>query len=103
MRDGVVLLLFDVSSETKNNRKEYRTLVKTLKREGYLSLQKSVFYKYIRNISMYPYEVRRIKELRITEGDVYSLPLSFRLFSKMIAIHGELPDMERIKTAFLYY
>ena len=52
---------------------------------------------------MYLYEVRRIKELRITEGDVYSLPLSFRLFSKMIAIHGELPDMERIKTAFLYY
>ena len=52
---------------------------------------------------MYPYEVRRIKELRITDGDVYSLPLSFRLFSKMTAIHGLLPDMERIKTPFMYY
>lgn len=103
MRNGVVLLLFDVSAQTKSNRKEYRTLVKTLKREGYVSLQESVFYKYIRNISMYSYEVRRIKELSITDGDVYSLPLSFRLFSKMTAIHGLLPDMERIKAPFMYY
>lgn len=43
MRDGVVLLFYDVSVGEKEARREYRELFKGLKRDGYMQLQKSVF------------------------------------------------------------
>lgn len=103
MRDGVLLLFYDVSAQTKADRAAYRKLFKTLRKEGYMMLQESVFYKYLRNLAMYPYEVARIKELEIGNGDVFCLPLGFRSFSRMIAIHGNLPDMQHIASPVWYY
>ena len=103
MRDGVVLLFYDVSVGEKEARREYRELFKGLKRDGYMQLQKSGFYKYIRNISMYCYEVERIRKMRITQGEVYCIPMSFQNFMRMEALHGQLPDMEMIRSPFWYF
>lgn len=52
---------------------------------------------------MYCYEVERIRKMRITQGEVYCIPMSFQNFMRMEALHGQLPDMEMIRSSFWYF
>lgn len=96
-RTGVLLLFYDISVETKKGKMQYRELKKELKKEGYLTLQKSIFYKIVSNISMSSYEINRIKSIVVTDCNVLCLPLSFGTFEKMISIKGELPNFVELR------
>ena len=102
MRDGVIMLFYDISTEKSSYRYEYRNLVKSLKREGYKPLQESVFFKYIRNVSMSKYDLNRVNKIHITQGNVFCLVLSYQVFRKMVALHGVLPDLDSIKSPYVY-
>ena len=102
MRDGVILLFYDICTESSNFRYEYRNFVKNIKKEGYRPLQESVFFKYIRNVTMSKYDLERIRKIHITQGNVFCLVLSYQTFKKMEALHGNIPDLESIKAPYIY-
>lgn len=102
MRDGAILLFYDLCTENKDHRCEYRNFVKYLKSEGYISLQESVFFKYIRNVSMAKFSLDRIGKMPITQGKMFCLVLSYRTFKKMVVLHGGIPDFDSIKAPYIY-
>lgn len=102
MRDGVILLFYDLCTENKDYRCEYRNFVKYLKSEGYMPLQESVFFKYIRNVSMAKFGLDRIGDIPITQGNVFCLVLSYETFKKMVVLRGSIPDFDSIKSPYIY-
>lgn len=78
----MILLFYDLCTENKDYRCEYRNFVKYLKSEGYMPLQESVFFKYIRNVSMAKFGLDRIGDIPITQGNVFCLVLSYGTFKK---------------------
>lgn len=102
MRDGVILLFYDLCTENKDYRCEYRNFVKYLKSEGYMPLQESVFFKYIRNVSMAKFGLDRIGDIPITQGNVFCLVLSYGTFKKMVVLRGSIPDFDSIKSPYVY-
>ncbi len=102
MRDGVILLFYDISVDSSAGRREYRDFVKKLKSEGYRPLQESVCYKYIRNVSMAKYEINRIRGIQITQGNVCCLTIGYGVFQSMVAVQGELPDFDAIRAPYIY-
>ena len=98
----MILLFYDLCTENKDYRCEYRNFVKYLKSEGYMPLQESVFFKYIRNVSMAKFDLDRIGDIPITQGNVFCLVLSYGTFKKMVVLRGSIPYFDSIKSPYIY-
>lgn len=96
MRDGVIIVCFDLHVKTKTEKKMYRDFKNYLLCEGYRSLQKSVYFKYLRNISMTEYYIKHLESNSPPYGSILTLCLNFKCFKSMYAISGNLPDFDKI-------
>ena len=63
MNDGYLLVMFDVHVLTKEDRRNYQKVRKFLKKNGYLMLQKSVYFKYIQELKSFEKEVLSINDV----------------------------------------
>ena len=94
MRDRkcVMMVMFDVPAEGKNERKEYAQFHKFLIRSGYVRLQKSVYVKLLRSSESISGERARVREYMPTDGSIGILPLSLACFNAYEALQGEAFD-----------
>ncbi len=79
--------MFDLPSTKKIHQKNYRRFIKSLKNNGYICVQESVYAKLLFNISTSEAEIKKIS--LPPEGDVRVLTLSLNSFKKMKALLGD--------------
>lgn len=98
MRDGVIIVFFDLPVKSNTEKKAYRDFRNYLLREGYRSLQKSVYFKYLRNMSMADYYIKDLEVNSPQTGEIFTLCSNYKCFKSMYAISGELPDFDKISS-----
>jgi CRISPR-associated protein Cas2 len=93
----VILVLFDLPAETSGQRGEVNRFRRRLRKTGYVLLQKSVYYKHIRNTSLRAYEIASL-ERGAAElcGTVIALPIPLKTFCEMSFVKGLALDFDRM-------
>ena len=85
-----LLLMFDLPTETVENRKNYRQFRKFLINEGFIMHQFSVYSKILLNNNAKEAMTKRIRDNAPSEGLITLLSVTEKQFAKMIYISGEI-------------
>ncbi|MEG1220694.1 MAG: CRISPR-associated endonuclease Cas2 [Anaerovoracaceae bacterium] len=83
------LVLFDLPSESPEDKKEYRKFRKFLLNEGFLMLQYSIYTKLALNDTQAQTILRRIEKNRPKNGSVIVLKVTEKQFASMNYIVGK--------------
>ena len=94
MVQGFIVVMFDIPNEDKYKR-IYRLLIKSLKQEGYHMIQKSIYYKQIRNIRLSFMNIKSLKKHLNDNCNVKAIILTQNQFEKIIVVSGEPIAIER--------
>ena len=89
MTPGVIILFFDVPTKTKPEQRAYRLLAKHLEQEGYEPIQKSIYYKQIRNIRRCQANIEALKRATKDSGSIKAIILTYPQFDAIVNIRGE--------------
>ena len=100
-RRGVLLLLFDLPTQTGVQRREYRIFIKGLRQNGFYMFQESVYVCLLNNISTATSVRERIEGFAPKEGSIQLLPMSLKTFSSFVAIRGTPFDISFFSDDFL--
>lgn len=84
-----MLLMFDMPTDTADERKAYRKFRKFLLSEGFIMHQFSVYSKLLLNNSANTAMVARLKENNPKKGSITLLTVTEKQFSRMIYLNGE--------------
>ncbi len=87
------ILMFDLPSLTKEEKKGYNRFRKFLKRHGYIQLQESIYIKLLRSSASFKYEVSAVEREAPDKGNVILLPLSSEQCKRMVLIKGKSEDI----------
>ena len=101
MRPGVILIMFDVPVETKEDRKLYTSLMKIIKEEGYTRIQNSLYFKQIRNIKMSTYNIKLFKKVAREGTNIKALVLTYDQFERIQVISGDKIELDKDKTLII--
>ena len=88
-RQRYLLLFFDLPNKDRDDQRIYRRFRKTLIREGYVQLQKSVYLKSIRNYSSMGEEIRKVQGSAPLNSDIKIIPFTSESIRKVISVCGE--------------
>ena len=88
-----MLVFFDLPAVTKVEKKHYRQFSRFLKKEGYISLQESVYIKLLRHSSQHVPESAKLEKNSPPEGKITALPLKLDDMKKLVTILGPAFDM----------
>jgi len=86
------MIMFDLPTTTKKDRKRYQWFHKELEKEGYMMLQYSVYGKIFSSSDSASHGKKRIKEFverNIKHGNIRMLLFTDKQFSNMEIIIGE--------------
>ncbi len=100
-----LVVMFDVPTRTKKDRKRYRWLFRYLDKEGYMRLQYSVYAKVFNSLQSANFGKKRLKEflrINIKKGNVRMLLLTDAQFGKMEIVVGEQSKPEEIAQPSLF-
>ena len=94
-RRGVVLVLFDLPVQEREERKAYALFRKNLKALGYRMVQESVYVKLLRNRAFSEQEMVRLQEItpQNNGSSLLALPLSLNQFRQLRALAGKGFDL----------
>ncbi|MFV0558059.1 MAG: CRISPR-associated endonuclease Cas2 [Enterococcus sp.] len=84
-----LLLMFDMPTETADERKAYRKFRKFLLAEGFIMHQFSVYSKLLLNGTASKSMVTRLKQNNPQKGIITILSVTEKQFAKMIYLNGE--------------
>ncbi len=84
-----MLVMFDLPTETADERKAYRKFRKFLLSEGFIMHQYSVYSKILLNNTASSGMLNRLKKHNPQKGLVTVLNITEKQFSKMVYLHGE--------------
>lgn len=84
-----MILMFDMPTDTAEERKAYRKFRKFLLSEGFIMHQFSVYSKLLLNNSANTAMVARLKENNPRKGNITLLTVTEKQFARMIYLHGE--------------
>lgn len=84
-----MLLMFDMPTESVEDKKAYRKFRKFLINEGFLMHQFSIYSKLLLNSSSSNAMVRRLEQNNPQKGLITILTVTEKQFSRMIYLHGE--------------
>ncbi|MCQ8261303.1 CRISPR-associated endonuclease Cas2 [Streptococcus suis] len=84
-----MILMFDMPTDTAEERKAYRKFRKFLLSEGFIMHQFSVYSKLLLNNSANTAMVARLKESNPRKGNITLLTVTEKQFARMIYLHGE--------------
>ncbi|MGG5357617.1 MULTISPECIES: CRISPR-associated endonuclease Cas2 [unclassified Enterococcus] len=84
-----MLLMFDMPTETADDRKSYRKFRKFLLNEGFIMHQFSVYSKLLLNGTASNAMVARLKQNNPKKGMITLLKVTEKQFSRMIYLNGE--------------
>ena len=100
-----LIVMFDLPTQTKKDRKRYRWFVNFLDKQGFLRLQYSVYAKVFNSYESAMHGKKRIKEflhLNIKHGNVRLMMLTDAQFGKMELIVGAPTKQEEIAQPSLF-
>ena len=84
-----VIVLFDLPTDTKENRRDYSRFRKMLIRSGFIMLQESVYCRMVLNQNMAESVINNVRKNKPPKGLVQLLTVTEKQFSKMEFITGE--------------
>ncbi len=84
-----MLVMFDLPTETADNRKAYRKFRKFLINEGFLMHQFSIYSKILLNDTASKAMISRLQKNNPESGIVTVLTITEKQFSRMIFLSGE--------------
>lgn len=84
-----MLVMFDLPTETAENRKNYRKFRKFLIEEGFLMHQFSVYSKILLNDTASKAMIARLRKNNPEDGIVTVLNITEKQFSRMLFLSGE--------------
>lgn len=86
-RLGVIVLMFDLPTAAKNQKRLAANFRKNIMHMGYTALQKSVYVKLVRNTERYAAEINIIDSIA-PNGKIVCLPMSLGTFKKCCNLRG---------------
>lgn len=84
-----IIVMFDLPTETAQNRREYTSFRKTLIKNGFLMMQESIYCKLAQNAVAADIIVEMIRKNKPSQGLVQVLRVTEKQFSKMEYIVGD--------------
>ena len=84
----IVIVFFDLQTETAEDKKEYRDFRKFLIKKGFLMLQESVYCKLALNMTVADSIVQAVKSSKPKAGLVQLLVITEKQFNKMEFVVG---------------
>lgn len=87
-----MLLMFDMPTETVDERKAYRKFRKFLINEGFIMHQFSVYSKLLLNNSASNAMLDRLKSNNPKKGNITLLTVTEKQFARMIYLNGQRDD-----------
>jgi len=92
-----VLVMFDLPTKTKKDRKKYQWFSKLLAKEHYIRLQYSVYAKVFNTPESAELGKKRVREfisINIKKGNIRLMAFTDKQFAKMELITGEVTQEE---------
>ena len=93
-----LMLMFDLPTQTKKQRKRYHWFHKELEKEGYMMLQYSVYGKIFSSVESANLGKKRIKDFvykNVKNGNIRLLMFTDRQFANMDVVIGEKAEEEK--------
>ncbi|MDT2597779.1 CRISPR-associated endonuclease Cas2 [Enterococcus dongliensis] len=84
-----MILMFDMPTETADERKAYRTFRKFLLSEGFIMHQFSVYSKILLNGTASKAMIARLKQNNPNKGLITLLTVTEKQFSRMVYLNGQ--------------
>lgn len=84
-----VIVLFDLPTETAEDRKEYTRFRKHLIKSGFMMMQESVYCKLAQNTSAADYIIDSVRKNKPENGLVQALKITEKQFSRIEYIVGQ--------------
>ena len=84
-----MILMFDMPTDTAEERKAYRKFRKFLLNEGFIIHQFSIYSKLLLNNTANKAMVDRLQENNPKKGNITLLTVTEKQFSRMIYLHGD--------------
>ncbi|GAA5414384.1 CRISPR-associated endonuclease Cas2 [Ureaplasma ceti] len=89
-----IILCFDLSMETNEEKREYDKFRKNIMKNGYTMMQFSVYVKCINSQSKYEQEVNKIKKFLPTTGNVRMFAITEKQYDNMKFLLGSKTNDE---------
>lgn len=84
-----LVLFFDLPSVTTADQKAYRWFVKSLKKEGFIMLQESVYVKMAIDKQASDFTLIKLEKIVPAKGSIMTLVITEKQFSSMKILLGE--------------
>ncbi len=100
-----LVVMFDLPTRTKKDRKRYRWLSRYLDAESYVRMQYSVYAKVFNSVESANYGKKRLRnflKINVKKGNVRLLMFTDAQFGKMEIIIGEQSSQEEIMQPSLF-
>jgi len=101
LKDGVLIVMFDLPMDTPLKIKNYNIFRKSLIKDGYIKMQNSIYLKYIRNLSLISYDINHIKICLPKQGEIKAIQLTLKQFKKIHIILGSKLNIRDNKNLIL--
>ena len=83
-----IIVMFDLPTETKDDKKSYREFRKLLIRNGFLMMQNSVYCKLVINRTKVTSVIKKIKKESPKSGLIQILVITEKQFNSMYTVIG---------------
>ncbi|ADV46722.1 CRISPR-associated endonuclease Cas2 [Nitratifractor salsuginis] len=100
-----LVVMFDLPTQSKKDRKRYRWLSRYLDKQGFIRLQYSVYAKVFNSLQSANHGKKRMKEflhINVKKGNVRMLLFTDAQFGKMEIVVGEQSSQEEITQPTLF-
>ncbi len=87
-----VLVLFDLPTETKRDRKAYTEFRKKLQRDGFTMFQFSIYIRHCASMENAEVHIKRVKSFLPDFGQVGILCITDKQFGNLKIFHGKKPQ-----------
>ena len=87
-----VLVLFDLPTETKRDRKAYAEFRKKLQRDGFTMFQFSIYIRHCASMENAEVHIKRVKSFLPEFGQVGLLCITDKQFGNLEIFHGKKPQ-----------
>lgn len=98
-----MVLMFDMPTQTADERKVYRQFRKFLISEGFIMHQFSVYSKLLLNDSANKAMINRLKAKNPKKGHITVLTVTEKQFARMVYLNGDKDDSVAISDARIIY
>ena len=90
-----VLVLFDIPSVSKNEKRSYVRFRKALIEDGYVMMQYSIYMRFCRNLKDAQKHIVRVQAIAPKDGNIRILSVTEHQYENMILVIGEKTETEK--------